>query len=262
MNPILATFFSILGGVAALFSIITFMEDKIYTFLIYLHGKIPKGFLIFVTGTNGVGKTSVSKKLAKTLRLEYINVNYLREALRSEPCHYSDEEYKILKLSTYLLDDSNYSNGNEITDFQRQCEMLSPAIKGNAAYLQKTGASTVFDGINISPKRLLALGMPSQYVLFVNLRVTKNEVLLKRLDKKAKNLVEHRNKYRDNFVKILETGKNIDADFEYSPQMATDKKQIIHKICIDSTDKSIRRVRRLIIKEIRNIQKNPEKSDN
>jgi len=248
----------ILTGFAALVGIMAYLDINIDDLFLKLNGRIPEGFLIFITGTNGVGKTTTANKVYKKLGMRYINVNSLREALRSQKELYKkagDEAlYNILKESTYLLDNPDISQEIVESDFQKQCEILGTAIAGVATYNIGQNLSTVFEGINISPKTLMENDIPLRYVLFVNLRVTDKNVLKRRLDKKARNNAEKGNLYRLHIDKIIQTATTIDNDFA----SINDNDPAINKLIIDNTALSVRKVTNKIIKEVRIIC-NPKK---
>ena len=117
--------------------------------------KIPAGFLIFITGTNGVGKTTTAHNLSHKLGLRYTDVSILRETLRSQkplydlvreasrlrkplrsqklkplhdlvceiiPSPSGEDDYKILKLPTYQLDvpDSESDDQDTTVDIVKQ----------------------------------------------------------------------------------------------------------------------------------------------
>ncbi|MCL2475716.1 AAA family ATPase [Candidatus Bathycorpusculum sp.] len=242
---------SAISGVAGTLAIISYFTDKMDFFFIRLRGGVPKGFLVFITGTNGVGKTTVSKKVARKLGIEYINVNHLRETLRAEEHLFqSNYRYSILKSSSYLLPSSE--------EFKIQCEVMSPAIKQLSIYLQNMGESSVFDGINISPARLLVSGLSAHYILFVNLQVSEDkqgkEKLLERLNSKnIENKVKERNSYLNNIDKIMATRHVIDEDFATVNEKITSNHNIHTKV-IDTTNISAEKVAGMIMSEIRKIR--------
>jgi len=248
---------SILKDIAAILAllpgVLAFFDLNIHNIIHIFKAKIPKGFLIFITGTNGVGKTTTALKVQKKLGLRYIHVNVLREALCSQEELYKkagDEAlYKILREPTYLLDNPVSSQGMIDSDFQKQCEILGPVITKVAKYYYDENLSTVLEGINISPQILKKNSIPSSFALFINLCVTDKSVLENRLDKKAGDNANKKAVFRENIDKIIETGKKIYNDFA----SIDDKDPIIKKLTIDNTTMSVKEVTNKIIKEVRYI---------
>jgi 2-phosphoglycerate kinase len=225
---------------------------------INLHMKIPTGFLVFITGTNGVGKTTTALMLAKKLGIRYIEVNTLREALRSQKELYEKakqkKDYDILSLPTYMLDNIEYTyNEEDDTDYEKQCSLMNSVIHWVASYCTRKNMSTVFEGINISPQKVLSDGtIAARYILFVELSVSDKNVLLKRLDKKAKGRAYDGGIYHEKIDKIMNTAKTIAEDFN-------SLENNIHKLSIDNTDLSPSKVTNKIVREIKEICKQKKK---
>jgi len=255
----LDNFLSILTLFATLIpGMLAFLDINIYDIIYKFKGGIPKGFLIFITGTNGVGKTTTALKIQEKLGMRYIHVNALREALRSQEELFmkaGDEAlYNTLKTPPYLLDNPDSSQNIADSDFQKQCEILGPVITKVAKYYYDENLSTIFEGINISPKILIEKGLSSLFVLFVNLNVTDRSVLENRLDKKAGYNASKKAVFRKYIDKIIEIGKTINKDFE----SIDDKVPEINKLYIDNTTLPVKKVTRKIIKEVKKIC-NPRK---
>ena len=233
--------------------LLAFFDINFFDIISKFKGGIPKGFIIFISGTNGVGKTTTALEIQKKLGMRYIHVNVLREALRSQEELFkkagNEALYNILKEPSYLLDNPNNSYEIIESDFQKQCEILGPVITRVAKYYYEEKLNTVFEGINISPKILQRSGFSSLYVLFIYLCVTDKDEFNKRLDKKAGDDAEKRNIYRQNIDKIIDIGNIIKKDFE----SVDDKDRVINKLYIDNTALSVKKVTRKIIKEVRKI---------
>ena len=74
----------LLASLVSLSVLYVFFEERLSDFFLNLRGGIPKGFIIFITGTNGVGKSTISQKVARKLGIKSIvETNDLREVLRS-----------------------------------------------------------------------------------------------------------------------------------------------------------------------------------
>jgi len=246
MNTIYITCFIIFGIISSWAVLANMNIPK-------LRGKIPKGFVIFITGTNGVGKTSTAIRVSKKLGMRVIEINSLRQALRSQKMLFEKagdiKNYNLLKKPTYSLDEPKDTYPIVKSDFQKQCELLSPVITGVAEYYTKEQVSTVFEGINILPTML---NIPCRYVLFVHLYIGNEQALKKRLDRKAYTNADKGNLYDTRFHIILKTAQAIKADFDSIQEIKVPNPEI-HKLSIDTHYLSIRKVTKEIIREVRKI---------
>jgi len=101
--------------------------------------KIPNGMVIFITGTNAAGKTTIAAELARKCDNVFsIPACALREFLRE---YKSESEFEILHKSTFDLDRFEYI---------QQCELLTPGfIRVVNKFCKWRGA--IIEGINILP---------------------------------------------------------------------------------------------------------------
>ena len=109
MGNFLLTIITIAATAASVITLFLFYEDGLDKLLIKLRGGVPEGFIIFITGTNGVGKSTIAEKLAKKLGItSVVEVDDVREALRSREDLFFEakkhDEYKQLSVSSYLSD--------------------------------------------------------------------------------------------------------------------------------------------------------------
>jgi len=204
---IVAILGGILGmGVVGIPVLIKFNNSKkVGTSVKEVRTKISNGLVIFITGTNGVGKTTVASELSKLLYIaNIIGTNDLRQALRSREDLFlkanKEKEFDLLGDSTYELD------GHD--DYQEQCEVLTKTIVSVADYNRKNPC-TVIEGINISPNDI---GITGGRSVFINLYIDSRQILLKRLEKKART-DEVKQKHKNRIDKIMQTQRTIAQQF-------------------------------------------------
>lgn len=182
---------TIIGTIASIVTLYVFFEEFLEGLRLDLQGGVPKGFLIFITGTNGAGKTTIANKVAKKLGISsVVEVDDLRESLRSSEEIYrkagEDDQYELLSISSYLSDRiENNEKNNKQENYIEQCKLLTKAIKNVALRKQHHGLSSIFEGINILPTDLIEHGISAEYVLFVELKVEPPELLKRRLVNKT-----------------------------------------------------------------------------
>ena len=240
-----------------LIALFLFYEEHWDRFLLSLKGGLPEGFLIFITGTNGVGKTTISSRLARKLGItSVVEVTELRSALRSRMDLFKEagkiEEYEQLKESSFMLDEFSEDYNNK-ENYDYQCEIMTKTIVFEAKRKQtqkhRHNIGSIFEGINIIPSKLLREGIPTQYILFVNLKVKPPTLLQERLFMKTSN-VEQLKRYEENLPKILATSTYIDHDFITIGNTHPKIRQITVY-----NNKSANKTVRLIAKEVRSICK-------
>ncbi|MDR3022110.1 MAG: DUF4062 domain-containing protein [Clostridiales bacterium] len=183
--------------------------------------EIPKGIVVFITGTNGVGKTTISNCLAN--RGSVAETNVMRHTLRTWENLFKEanknDDFDLLADSTIDLD------GHD--DYVAQCMLLSKTIEGIADYYvrnsQENGA--IIEGINILPEHIQSI---KGKALFINLVTKDKNVLLARLSSKAQN-DQIRTKYTSNIDKILKTQEIINNQFinnQYGNRFVIDNSSI------------------------------------
>lgn len=243
-----------LSTAIVLIALYLFLEEHFDRFLLSLKGGLPEGFLIFITGTNGVGKTTISSKLARKLGItSVVEVNELRSALRSRKDLFEAsnkmEEYEQIIEPSYMLDEFSDDHNNK-ENYDDQCEIMTKTIVYEAKRKQtqkhRHNIGTIFEGINILPSKLLRENIPAQYILFVNLKVEPDTLLRRRLFMKTSN-VEQQRRYEKNLKKILATSIHIDNDF-----ISIGNNPTIHKMTIYNNGAANKTVRK-IAKEVRSI---------
>lgn len=254
-------FMTVLGTLCSIIGLYLFFEEDLEKVRIKLQGGIPKGFIIFITGTNGVGKTTIANKVAKKIGiLSVVEVDDLRETMRSLEEIYrkagQSDEYRLLSVSSYLSDCIEYNEDNKQKNYEEQCKLMTKAIKNVVLRKQNHGQSSIFEGINILPTDLIEHGISADYVLFVDLRVEPPELLKKRLLNKTDEL-KKKNNYIENLEKIVETDKIIEADFRSLSSIHRKNSNGFTQVHCMSVynNHSVRRTVRRIVKEVRKISK-------
>lgn len=144
--------------------------------------QISKGFILFISGVPGVGKTTISYKLLKKFNEFRIieETDILRDALRGY------NETLILKYGQSIKEMLNnihiYDNTKllSFSEAKQQCMIMKKSIENIVARQKRKGIATIINGVHIVPEILKDLADLS-HILFVNLYVSNEEILYERI---------------------------------------------------------------------------------
>jgi len=131
--------------------------------------KIPNGFIVFISGVPGVGKTTISYNLLKKYNEFRIieETDLIREILRGYN-EYLIENYKFAQ---------NLSSDITITDHKKlltlneaivQCNHMKKSLEKIIERQQRKGISTIVNGVHIIPSVLNGIAN-NKNVIFINL---------------------------------------------------------------------------------------------
>lgn len=143
---------------------------------------IPDGFIIFISGVPGMGKTTISYELLKRYSKFRIieETDLMRETLRG----YND--YLRMKFGNqvdFVFDNINITDHKKLLTFEEaklQCEIMKQSLSQIVARQQRKGIATIINGVHIVPEALVDI-MESQKTIFVNLYVTSQHEIYKRI---------------------------------------------------------------------------------
>ncbi len=143
---------------------------------------IPEGFIVFISGVPGVGKTTTSYELLKRCSAFRIieETDLIREILRGYnaylartfPCqsHAIGEKIKIsdhTKLLSYI-------------EAKEQCEFMFSSLEYIVGRQRRKGISSIINGVHIIPEMLNGLA-ENQNIIYINLYINNEQELYKRL---------------------------------------------------------------------------------
>lgn len=145
--------------------------------------EIPDGFIVFISGVPGVGKTTISYELLKKCnRFRIIEeTDLVREILRG----YND--YLKIKFGndiTFLLNRINITDHNKLLSL-KEAKLQSEIMKNSFEHIikrqQRKGIPTIINGVHIIPEVLLDI---AENITFINLFVTNENILQERIEKR------------------------------------------------------------------------------
>ena len=142
--------------------------------------------LLIISGTSGVGKSTLSHKLLKVWKTPIIleTFDLIREALRGydneHNIFYRDDSCNINVVDKKILNSSSYDL--KLNDFFHQCELLLPALKNICIRLTNTNIPAIIEGVNLDPVTILSSKISKNYfssrenTVFINLHIS-NKIL-------------------------------------------------------------------------------------
>lgn len=143
---------------------------------------IPKGFILFISGVPGVGKTTISYELLRQFQEFRIieETDILRDALRGynemlierhgQKMYSALKEFEIYD-HTILL---------SFAKAKQQCMIIKKSIENIVARQQRKGISSIINGVHIIPEVLKNLAC-NRRIIFINLYISNKDILRKRL---------------------------------------------------------------------------------
>lgn len=148
----------------------------------YADFKIPEGFIVFISGVPGVGKTTISYELLKRCNSFRIieETDLIREVLRG---------YNSFLGKRFPTQSSDILCQVRITDHikllsldeaKQQCELMRSSFENIAARQQRKGIPSIINGVHIVPETLNGI-VDNHNVIFINQYINSEDALRKRL---------------------------------------------------------------------------------
>lgn len=143
---------------------------------------IPEGFVLFISGVPGVGKTTISYELLKKINAFRIieETDLIREILLGYN-EYLRTEFNNQQ-TYYAKNDINISDHTKLlsyNDAKNQCLIMKKSIEQIIRRQQRKGIATIINGVHIIPEILYDI--TSKNIVFLNLYVTDKHVIQNRI---------------------------------------------------------------------------------
>lgn len=143
--------------------------------------KVPKGFIIFISGVPGVGKTTISYELLKRNNEFRIieETDLVREVLRG----YNDFlKEKFNNKVDFIFDEIHITNHTKLLNFdeaKEQCYFMKKSFKKIIERQQRKGIPSIINGVHIIPELLEEF--QNNNIMFINLYVTDKKIIYNRI---------------------------------------------------------------------------------
>ena len=165
---------------------------------------IPKGFIVFISGVPGSGKTTISYNLLK----KYNEFRIVEETDLIREILLGYNEYLVNEYNK----DYNFINSINITDHNKllslkeamnQCKHMKYSINKIVERQQRKGISTIINGVHIIPGILNGLAK-NKNIIYINLYVNNQDEIFNRI------LNRNPNSYMLNHIPfIYQTNKDL-----------------------------------------------------
>ncbi len=144
--------------------------------------EIPEGFIVFISGVPGVGKTTISYELLKRFNEFRIieETDLIREVLRG---------YNYFLEQEFPTQSNDIMNQIKITDHtkllsleeaKQQCNFMRSSFEYIVDRQKRKGISSIINGVHIIPEALNGLA-ENRNVIYINLYITSEQALYTRL---------------------------------------------------------------------------------
>ena len=146
-----------------------------------LYIEMPKGFIVFISGVPGVGKTTISYELLKMFDAFRIveETDLIREVLRG----YSDYIKDVFKdKAQFLFEEIDIAHSSKFltyNDAKMQCEHMKKSLEKIIVRQKRKGISTIINGVHIVPDVLNGI-FDNEGIIYFNLLVNNELALMDR----------------------------------------------------------------------------------
>lgn len=143
---------------------------------------IPEGFIVFISGVPGVGKTTVSYELLKRFNIFRIieETDLIREVLLGYNAFLAQE---FPTQSRDILEQITITDHTKLLSFdeaKQQCEFMRSSLEYIVARQQRKGIPSIINGVHIIPESLNGL-VRNHNVIYINLHISSEQALYTRL---------------------------------------------------------------------------------
>lgn len=143
---------------------------------------IPDGFIVFVSGVPGVGKTTISYELLRRFDKFRIieETDLIRETLRGYN-EFIKSEFGDLGNSIFnKIQITDHTKLLTFDEAKEQCTIMKHSFEQIIARQQRKGIPTILNGVHIIPEVLNGIAQ-NQNVIYINLYVTNKETIYNRI---------------------------------------------------------------------------------
>lgn len=143
---------------------------------------IPSGFIVFISGVPGVGKTTISYELLKKFDMFRIieETDLIRETLRGYNEFLKSKFGDIGKSIFNKIQITDHTKLLTFEEAKEQCTFMKSSFEQIVARQQRKGISTILNGVHIIPEILNGIAQ-NQNIIYINLYVTNKDTIYNRI---------------------------------------------------------------------------------
>lgn len=144
--------------------------------------QIPKGYIVFISGVPGCGKTTVSYQLLRRFMEFRIieETDLIREVLLGYN-HFLKtsfgEQFNILSGNVNITDHTKLLSFDEAKE---QCNFMKESLRQIVGRQQRKGIASIINGVHIIPEILKDI-TEDEKVIFINLYINRPQVIYERI---------------------------------------------------------------------------------
>lgn len=149
---------------------------------------IPDGFIVFISGVPGVGKTTISYELLKRFDKFRIieETDLIRETLRGYNEFIKAQFGDIGNCVCNKIQITNHTKLLNIDEAKEQCTFMKSSLEQIVARQQRKGISTIINGVHIIPEILNGIAQ-NKNIIYINLYVTNRDTIYNRIKNRNPN---------------------------------------------------------------------------
>ncbi len=233
--------------------------------------RLPGGFVLFINGGSGVGKTTIAARLAWEYGVtSVVGTDLIREALRFDAKRNPTDETDILMVSSFLAHKKLASlkgsfKERVVSGFRKQSSLLSGSMIMIADRISFKKTPAILEGINLMASQIL--GGPGHLpndshcsLLFINLYINSNSEHRRRLWQRGADAPGLENRTQE-YVQHLEEIRAIDTCLKddakkVAGQTVGDSASVISIDNSGPIDATISAIKKRIAEKVDHLRKN------
>ena len=143
---------------------------------------IPDGFIVFISGVPGVGKTTISYELLKRYNKFRIieETDLTREILRGYNEYLKSEFGNRIDALLEKVRITDHTKLLSIDEAKEQCEIMKNSFEKIVDRQQRKGIASIINGVHVIPEVLNGIA-DNHNIIYLNLYVTNECVLYERI---------------------------------------------------------------------------------
>lgn len=144
--------------------------------------RIPDGFVVFISGVPGVGKTTISYELLKK-RAEFRIVqetDLIREVLRGYNDYLTEKFEDKLSFIFNEIEITDYTKLFNYEEAMQQCTIMKKSFENIVFRQQRKGISSIINGVHIIPEVMNGIA-GNNNIIYINLYINNEEEIHSRL---------------------------------------------------------------------------------
>ncbi len=146
----------------------------------YFH--VPDGFIVFISGVPGVGKTTTSYELLRRCKEFRIieETDLIREVLRGYNAYLVSQFPQLSSEIGEKIKITDHTKLLSLSEAKQQCEIMLSSFEYIVVRQQRKGIPSIINGVHVIPEILNGLAN-NHNIIYINLYVNSEQELYKRL---------------------------------------------------------------------------------